>query len=189
MARFNLEDYEQVEDRIKRFYKEFPDGRITTKVLKYKAGEYVLVKASIFKDSGEQQHNNPLSTGIADEYKGKGGPVNMTSWTENCETSAIGRALANHTFASKKKPRPSREEMGKVEKEDPVTSAFGDNIESDSEKISEAQSKLLHVMLGKKKTDVAAKIRKRIKKKFGVKSIKDLKKSDASKVLDGLMKQ
>jgi hypothetical protein len=34
---------------------------------------------------------------------------------ENCETSAIGRALANAGFAAKGK-RPSREEMAKVEK-------------------------------------------------------------------------
>ena len=40
--------------------------------------------------------------------------VNSTSALENCETSAIGRALANVGFAAKGK-RASREEMAKVE--------------------------------------------------------------------------
>jgi hypothetical protein len=38
--------------------------------------------------------------------------VNYTSWTENCEESAIGRALDNAGYASS----PSREEMQKVER-------------------------------------------------------------------------
>ena len=182
MARFNLEDYEQVEDRIKRFYKKFPKGRITTKVLRYKAGEYILIKASIFKDDSDV----PLSTGIADEYKGKGGPVNVTNWTENAETSAIGRALANHTFASKKMPRPSREEMTKAEKGDPIKKAFAGNIASDSEKISDKQLTLLHTLLDKR--DNPEKIKESIKKKYHLKSINDMRRSDASRVLDGLMK-
>ena len=31
MARFNLDDYETVESRIKKFYEQNPDGRIVTK--------------------------------------------------------------------------------------------------------------------------------------------------------------
>ena len=33
MPRFNLNDYETVEDRIKRFYAEHPDGRILTELV------------------------------------------------------------------------------------------------------------------------------------------------------------
>jgi CBS-domain-containing membrane protein len=43
--------------------------------------------------------------------------VNYTSWLENAETSAIGRALANFNYAGSK--RPSREEMQKVEHKSP----------------------------------------------------------------------
>jgi hypothetical protein len=54
-----------------------------------------------------------LSTGWAFEREGDG-MVNQTSHLENCETSAIGRALANITIHGDK--RPSREEMEKVQR-------------------------------------------------------------------------
>jgi len=41
--------------------------------------------------------------------------VNSTSWVENCETSAIGRALANMNIGVNGQ-RPSAEEMQKVER-------------------------------------------------------------------------
>ena len=54
----------------------------------------------------------PWTTGLAEEtIQGRG--VNATSALENCETSAIGRALANAGYATKGK-RASREEMVKV---------------------------------------------------------------------------
>ena len=40
--------------------------------------------------------------------------INKTSYVENCETSAIGRALANMGYATSQKDRPSRQEMQKV---------------------------------------------------------------------------
>jgi hypothetical protein len=55
----------------------------------------------------------PQSTGFATEIEGTT-PVNRANASENCETSSIGRALANLGFATKGK-RPSREEMEKVE--------------------------------------------------------------------------
>ena len=39
---------------------------------------------------------------------------------ENCETSAIGRALANWKYQGSNKPRPSREEMRKVSDSKPA---------------------------------------------------------------------
>jgi len=53
----------------------------------------------------------PDATGLAQEREGSS-TVNKTSALENCETSAIGRALANLGYAAKGK-RPSREEMSK----------------------------------------------------------------------------
>jgi hypothetical protein len=56
----------------------------------------------------------PTVRGFASEIEGSS-PVNRTNASENCETSSIGRALANLGFATKGK-RPSREEMQKVQR-------------------------------------------------------------------------
>ena len=54
----------------------------------------------------------PQATGFATEIEGTS-PVNRANASENCETSSIGRCLANLGFAAKGR-RPSREEMGKA---------------------------------------------------------------------------
>jgi hypothetical protein len=105
---FNLEDYETVEERLIKFWKDHPDGQIHTKLLDQSAGRFI-VEASIFRTEAD---NRPWTTGLAEEtIQGRG--VNATSALENCETSAIGRALANAGYATKGK-RASREEMAKV---------------------------------------------------------------------------
>ena len=111
MAKFNLEDYELVEDRLKKYWKENPEGRIETNVVHITDdGSCVTIKAEIMDNDGRL-----VSTGIAQETKGDGF-ANTTSWMENCETSAIGRALANWKYQGNKKARPSREEMAKVQR-------------------------------------------------------------------------
>jgi hypothetical protein len=105
---FNLADYETVESRLEKFWKEFPDGRISTELEVCEAHRYV-VKAYLFRTYLDQV---AYSTGFAEEKDSDRG-VNATSALENCETSAIGRALANAGFATKGR-RPSREEMVKV---------------------------------------------------------------------------
>ena len=105
---FNLEDYETVEERLVKFWKEHPDGQIHTKVLEHTSSRFI-VEASIYRTEADAR---PWTTGLAEEtVQGRG--VNATSALENCETSAIGRALANAGYATKGK-RASREEMTKV---------------------------------------------------------------------------
>ncbi len=105
---FNLEDYETVEERLVKFWKDHPDGQIHTKVLEHTTARFI-VEASIYRTEADSR---PWTTGLAEEtVQGRG--VNATSALENCETSAIGRALANAGYATKGK-RASREEMSKV---------------------------------------------------------------------------
>ena len=107
---FNLDDYETVEERLTKFWKEHPDGQIHTKLLESQPTRFI-VEASIFRTEADLR---PWTTGLAEEtVQGRG--VNATSALENCETSAIGRALANAGYATKGK-RASREEMQKVAK-------------------------------------------------------------------------
>jgi hypothetical protein len=105
---FNLDDYETVEERLVKYWKDHPDGQIHTKLLDSTASRFI-VEASIYRTEADSR---PWTTGLAEEtVQGRG--VNATSALENCETSAIGRALANAGYATKGK-RASREEMSKV---------------------------------------------------------------------------
>jgi hypothetical protein len=115
---FNPADYEDVDSRLHRFYEKHPEGFIKTDLVKIADanGDRWIVKATVHRgpdDSG--------SDGYAFEVDGQGN-VNRTSALENCETSAVGRALANAGF-SPKGARPSREEMGKAWGGDPAEGA------------------------------------------------------------------
>ena len=128
---FNLADYEPVEVRLEKFIKDYPDFRISTELEVIETNRYV-VKAYLYKNSTDTV---AWATGLAEETVTSRG-VNQTSALENCETSAIGRALANAGYAPKGK-RPSREEMTKVVKapaptveKDYWTTPFGEQDES-----------------------------------------------------------
>ena len=105
---FDLSAYETVEDRLARFWRDHPQARIETAMMAYD-GDSCIFRAEIYFDATQLA---PTATGYAEEVKGSS-PVNRTSFVENCETSAIGRALANCGYATHGK-RPSREEMAKV---------------------------------------------------------------------------
>jgi hypothetical protein len=112
MPKFNIDNYELVEDRLKKFWKDNPNARINTDVVgNSDDGTMVIVKAELFINKEDTQ---PIATGLAQETKGLGGFANNEAWLENCESSAIGRALANWKYQGSKKPRPTQEEMKKV---------------------------------------------------------------------------
>lgn len=116
MAQFNLNDYETVEQRIARFYLDNPDGRIITSNLTTLQDRQVstwVVEATVYLSFLDQVNYAPKATGLAFEVDG-GGMANKTSALENCETSAIGRALANAGYSGNK--RTTHEEMAKVER-------------------------------------------------------------------------
>jgi hypothetical protein len=121
---FNLEDYETVEERLSKFWKEHPDGRISTTLIEHTLQRFI-VQAAIYRTEVDA---HPWTTGFAEETVSTRG-VNSTSALENCETSAIGRALANANYATKGK-RPSREEMAKVNQAQPkpFTEKLADKI-------------------------------------------------------------
>ena len=79
-------NYVEVNQRIKGFRMLYPEGSIQTEILSNENG-VVLMKASIIDDKGVL-----LGTGHALE-KESSSYINKTSYIENCETSAIGRAL------------------------------------------------------------------------------------------------
>jgi hypothetical protein len=95
MGYFNLEQYEPVENRIRAFWLKYPNGRLLTDL-----------------NRTERADGRVEWICRTEEIEGTS-PVNRANASENCETSSIGRCLANLGFAAKGK-RPSREEMGKA---------------------------------------------------------------------------
>jgi hypothetical protein len=80
-------EYETVALRVSKFRQAYPQFSLETEII-HRDSECVVVRAVIKDDAGRVR-----STGHAEEYRGSS-QINATSATENCETSAIGRALA-----------------------------------------------------------------------------------------------
>lgn len=116
MANFNLADYDLVENRVKQFHSLYEDGRIVTENMSTKEDRergHWIFKARIYLTQEDQRLGLPKATGYAHEIDGGPG-ANRFSAAENCETSAIGRSLAN--FGMSGNLRPSRSEMAKVQR-------------------------------------------------------------------------
>lgn len=116
--KFNLNEYATVEERLRLYAEDNPDYRVATNIVHYSETDKVVIKAVLFRNAEEYAKQIIHASGLAEENME--GYVNQTSRVENCETSAIGRALANAGYQGKKEkgvaPRPSREEMQKVER-------------------------------------------------------------------------
>lgn len=117
--RFNPAEYETVDERIKKFYEDNECGRIVTELASDPADwSQCRYRAEVYRDY--VPGSVPWATGYAYEIAGTQARdgANFGSHEENCETSAIGRALANAGYSGAK--RPSRDEMegaaGKQEK-------------------------------------------------------------------------
>ncbi len=95
------EDYEPVEDRIRAFYKDHPQGRITTDIISLD-GDAVTFRANVYRELDPDP--SPASTGHAH------GLLTKPKAVEFIETVSIGRALANLNYA-KQGARASQEEM------------------------------------------------------------------------------
>lgn len=79
-------DYAEVNQRVKAFRMCFPNGSITTEILKCENGVVVM------KATAQDEDGKVLGTGLAYE-KEDSSFINKQSYIENCETSAVGRAL------------------------------------------------------------------------------------------------
>ena len=87
-------EYAEVNQRVKAFRTLYPDGFITTEIL-CREGGLCIIKATV----GHYADGKSviLATGTAYEKEGSS-QINRTSYIENCETSAVGRALGMAGF-------------------------------------------------------------------------------------------
>jgi len=105
---FDLSQYETVDERLHKWWKEFPDGRLETEIIEASQSRFIVI-CKLYRTEADPK---PYSTGIASETVSDRG-VNASFALPNCETSAIGRAISNAGLSPKGK-RPSREEMASV---------------------------------------------------------------------------
>lgn len=78
--------YIPVNERVKEFHAKFPELRVLTELVSLDENS-VVMKATVSDMEG-----NVLANGYAQEDRGSSN-INKTSYVENCETSAVGRAL------------------------------------------------------------------------------------------------
>jgi len=170
VARFSLDEYETVEERLRRFWAKWPDGAIQTDMLNTDADrerKQWIVQAWVYRHRDDVR---AIGTGLAFEVDGGMG-ANQTAALENAETSAIGRALANCGFSGNK--RASREEMAKANRSnvtpidsnweallkpfiDPANAKTTDQLNKMwAEAVATGQSKTLQAAFTKRKKELA----------------------------------
>ena len=81
-------DYVLVNERVQEFHKLYPNGSIRTDLIEF-SDERFIIKAEVCPDVSDRMR---IFTAYAYEMVGSS-QINKTSALENCETSAVGRAL------------------------------------------------------------------------------------------------
>lgn len=102
----NLDNYVPVAERLALFYEAHPDGRIVTNIIEHDREKgFVLIQAFVYRGPEDVV----AATGHAYEVKNDS-HVNKTSYIENCETGAVGRALANLGLETKRNGQPRQQQ-------------------------------------------------------------------------------
>ena len=117
--------YVQVNDRVQGFRKLFPEGHIATEIVTYIPDEYCVVKAYVYAEG------NLLATGHAQETVSKNQNINRTSMLENCETSAVGRALGFLGIGSVDSIASADEINKAINKGNELDQKIGDDLAAD----------------------------------------------------------
>lgn len=178
MPAYNPETYVDVQTRISRFWSEYPDGRIHTS-LESNPDHFTeaIFKAMVYKRLDDAF---PSATGWASEEAGKG-MAQQTAWMEVCETSAIGRALANMGYATTGEDRPSREEMEKVARHTGAGAVA--TTDANPNAITPPQTRLLYA-LAKEAGQSEADFKRDLFEECDVEHVRDLTKSQASTMIE-----
>ena len=160
-------EYAEVNQRIKAFRMVYPEGSIITELVELENG--ICTRRAIVKD-GE----NTLGTGFAQE-KESSSYINKTSYIENCETSAVGRALGMCGFGIDTSVCSAEELQNALNNQDKPNKEDKPKVEYATE---EQRGKLIRYYANSRdKLD-------KVLKKYGVTNIVQLKKSEAQEIID-----
>lgn len=108
-------DYAEVSQRIKAFRMVYPMGFILPTMTSNENGVCVF-KASV---GYYDENGNPIVLGAGTAYEKEGSTfINKTSYIENCETSAVGRALGMAGFGNDISVASAEEVQNAIENQD-----------------------------------------------------------------------
>ena len=147
-------NYAMVNERIKAFRSICPNGSIITEIVKLD-DDLVVMVAKVY--DGE----NLLATGTAFEMK-QSSYINKTSYIENCETSAVGRALGFCGIGIDDSMASAEEVANAIKQQEAIKQA-------EKIKIGDTRAEALRAMLEEKNVNIAA-----LCEQYKVKSLADL---------------
>lgn len=143
-------EYAEVNQRIKAYRMVYPNGTIRTKLAKLENGICVFM-AEVTNNDGDV-----IATGTAYE-KENSTFINKTSYIENCETSAVGRALGMAGFGIDTSVASAEEVQNAIENQKEKKEPFSDMPIQEGQKqwlkmnLTEDEIKKAIVNLGHKK--------------------------------------
>lgn len=168
-------DYAEVNQRIKAFRMVYPNGFILNEMTSNDNGVCIFKSSVGYYDDGEQI---VLGTGTAYE-KENSTFINKTSYIENCETSAVGRALGMAGFGIDTSIASAEEVVNAITNQN-AENKVSKNIDSDKK----ATPKQIEILLGVYKDDNLTKLLKA----NNIKKIEDLPMTKASELIGKLKK-
>lgn len=143
-------DYSEVNQRIKAFRMVYPQGTIQTQMISNENGVCIF-QARVYDD-----FNRLLGTGTAYE-KEDSSFINKTSYIENCETSAVGRALGMCGFGIDVSVASAEEVQNAIQNQT-VTQEEADNYKltfgkHQGKKLTEVPKEYIEWLLGNSKDE------------------------------------